>query len=128
MAQILEGLLYRSRLVSRIGPLHMCLLVERARQANRAAGITGRLIYLDQQVLQYLEGPTAALNALFSKLQRDPRHTDIEVLARFPLAQRRCLDAPMAFLGNAYFQQYQLRGFSTIQPGDIEALLQSCVA
>ena len=47
VAQALEALLYRSQIVNRIGPLHMVLLVERARLYNQIAGITGHLIYID---------------------------------------------------------------------------------
>ncbi|MCX7251977.1 MAG: BLUF domain-containing protein [Burkholderiales bacterium] len=124
----IEGLLYRSRIVNRIGPLHMFLLVERARLANQAEGITGQLIYLDHSFMEYLEGPTAALDALWRNLRQDPRHYDVELLARFPLAQRRCASWPLMFSSNSYFQQYQMTGFSTVQPGDMDALLEDCLS
>ena len=124
----IEGLLYRSRIVNRIGPLHMLLLVERARLANQAEGITGQLIYLDHSFMEYLEGPQAALDALWRNLRQDPRHYDVELLARFPLSQRRCPNSPLMFSSNAYFQQYQMTGFCAVQPGDMEALLADCLA
>jgi len=124
----IEGLLYRSRIVNRIGPLHMFLLVERARLANQAEGITGQLIYLDHSFMEYLEGPQAALDALWRNLRQDPRHYDVELLARFPLSQRRCPNSPLMFSSNAYFQQYQMTGFCAVQPGDMEALLADCLA
>lgn len=127
LATAIEGLLYRSRIVNRIGPLHMFLLVERARLANQAEGITGQLIYLDHSFMEYLEGPAAALDALWRNLRQDPRHYDVELLARFPLAQRRCGSWPLMFSSNAYFQQYQMTGFSTVQPGDMDALLEDCL-
>ncbi len=128
LATAIEGLLYRSRIVNRIGPLHMFLLVERARRANQAEGITGELIYLDHSFMQYLEGPALALDALWRNLRQDPRHYDVELLARFPLAQRRCASLPLMFSSNAYFQQYQMTGFCTVQPGDMEALLKDCLS
>ena len=127
LATAIEGLLYRSRIVNRIGPLHMFLLVERARLANQAGGITGQLIYLDHSFMEYLEGPAAALDALWRNLRQDPRHYDVELLARFPLAQRRCANWPLMFSSNAYFQQYQMTGFFTVQPGDMDALLDDCL-
>ena len=102
LATAIEGLLYRSRIVNRIGPLHMFLLVERARLANQAEGITGQLIYLDHSFMEYLEGPAAALDALWRNLRQDPRHYDVELLARFPLAQRRCANWPLACAALAY--------------------------
>lgn len=128
MTPALEALLYRSRIVNRIGPLHMLLLVERARQANRACGITGQLIYTDHSFVQYVEGPPAAIDALWRKFGSDPRHYDIELLARFPLAQRRCPDEPLAFSSNACFHQYRMTGFTTAAEGDAEALIESCLA
>ena len=128
LAPAIEGLLYRSRIVNRIGPLHMFLLVARARLANQAEGITGQLIYLDHSFMEYLEGPAAALDALWRNLRQDPRHYDVELLARFPLTQRRCASWPLMFSSNAYFQQYQMTGFSAVQPGDMDALLEDCLA
>lgn len=69
-----------------------------------------------------------ALDALWRNLRQDPRHYDVELLARFPLAQRRCANWPLMFSSNAYFQQYQMTGFSTVQPGDMDALLEDCLA
>ncbi len=128
MTRALEALLYRSRIVNRIGPLHMFLLVERARQANRASGVTGQLIYTDHSFVQYLEGAPAALDMIWRNLRRDPRHYDIELIARFPLERRRCPDSPLAFSSNAYFRQYQMGGFTTAGEGDAEALIDCCLA
>ena len=128
MTPALEALLYRSRIVNRIGPLHMLLLVERARQANRACGITGQLIYTDHSFVQYVEGPPAAIDALWRKFGRDPRHYDIELLARFALARRRHPDAPLVFSSHACFRQYQMTDFTTASESDAEALIESCLA
>lgn len=127
MASELEALLYRSRIVNRIGPLHMLLLVERARHANQVRGLTGQLIYFDHSFMQYLEGPPGALELLWRQLQRDPRHYDVELLARYPLSRRRYPDTPLLFSGNAYFRNYQLTGFAPVSPGDMDALHQHCL-
>ena len=105
----------------------MLLLVERARQANQAHGISGRLIYFDHSFMQYLEGPGTALDALWRQLQRDPRHYEVELLARYPLSQRRCPDSPLLFSGNAYLRDYQLSDFSPVRPDDMEVLHQRCL-
>ncbi len=123
----LEGLLYRSKIANRIGPLHMFLLVDRARRANRAADITGQLIYLDHTFMHYLEGPVPAVEALWRILQRDPRHYETELLARHPLRQRRFPGSPLVFSSNAYFQQYQMTGFAPAQADAMEKLLQNCL-
>lgn len=122
----LEGLLYHSKMVNRIGSLHMCLLVDRARRANRAAGITGRLIYLDHAFVEYFEGPPAAVEALWRALQRDPRHYDVELIARYPLVRRRFAGSFLAFASNACFRHYQMTGFSAATAEDLDALVENC--
>jgi hypothetical protein len=41
---------------------------------NPAAGITGALLFSNELYLQYLEGPGAALESLWSRLAADSRH------------------------------------------------------
>lgn len=129
---MLEGLLYRSKSGCRIGPLHMFLLVDRARRANRAAGITGHLIYLDHAFVEYLEGPPAALASLWRALQRDPRHHDVELVAHYCIMQRRFAGSPLVFSSNAccfqYFQQYRMTEFSSATAEEMDALVESCQA
>jgi Sensors of blue-light using FAD len=127
VAPVLEGLLYRSRIVNRIGPLHMLLLVERARRANLEHDITGQLLYFDHSFMQYLEGPAAEISALWRQLQQDPRHYDVELLARYPLAQRQYPGSPLLFSGHACFGGYQLSGFSPVQPEDMDLLYRHCL-
>jgi len=57
------------------------VLVTRARARNRSLDVTGMLLFEDGCFLQTLEGPPAALGALWSSIQRDSRHNHIEVLS-----------------------------------------------
>lgn len=56
-------------------------LVRRSAENNRAAGITGLLLLSGDRFLQVLEGPSDAVNRLFGRIIRDPRHHDIELIA-----------------------------------------------
>ena len=116
VATALQALLYRSRIVNRLGPLHMLLLVERARHANLAHGITGQLVYFDHCFMQYLEGPGPALDELWNHLQRDPRHYEVELLTRYPLTRRRLSGSPLMFLGKAYFRDTSCRTSGRSRP------------
>ncbi len=49
-------------------------LLEQARANNRAAGLTGMLIYAEGNFLQYVEGPRPEIDALVARLERDTRH------------------------------------------------------
>ncbi len=57
-------------------------ILDAARRHNRPAGITGMLVYHEGSFLQVLEGDEAVVEALFERIERDPRHTDAVVLFR----------------------------------------------
>lgn len=126
MKPALECLLYRSKMANRIGPLHMQLLVNRARQTNLEHGITARLIYLDHTFLQYIEGPSTSVNGLWVALQKDPRHQDVELMHQETIARRRFPGCPLAFASNSYFGAYQMEGFTIASPKDMVRLKQMC--
>jgi hypothetical protein len=70
--------------VSRIGTdMHLAELMgemERFRTRNLALGVTGCIAFEGHRVMQILEGPEAAVMALFDKIKADPRHADLEEL------------------------------------------------
>ena len=41
---------------------------------NSLVGISGMLLYKDGNFMQILEGPESAVNALYTKIDQDPRH------------------------------------------------------
>lgn len=55
-------------------------LLDTSRRNNRRDGITGVLLYLDGNFLQYIEGPRPAMDVLFAHIRRDSRHRRILVL------------------------------------------------
>jgi len=60
-----------------------------ARRNNVRDGITGALIVRADLYLQWLEGPAAALAALFARICADDRHLEITKLDSGTLAERR---------------------------------------
>jgi hypothetical protein len=48
-----------------------------ARQGNQRGGITGALICRRDIYLQLLEGPTAAVQAVYERIRRDDRHLEV---------------------------------------------------
>ena len=123
----IETLLYRSEITNRIGPLHMCLLVTLARKANIEHNITGKLIYLDHSFVQCVEGPADQVASLWAILQKDPRHHNVELLARYPAERRRYFDTPMQFAGSAYYSGYQLTDFEIATPERMQSLIDTCM-
>ncbi|PPD45033.1 MAG: blue light sensor protein [Methylocystis sp.] len=49
---------------------------------NRAAGVTGVLLFNGLNFLQALEGPEPVLERLYARIERDPRHAGVRIIRR----------------------------------------------
>lgn len=65
---------------------------------NPLLGIGGAMCFLDGVYLQLLEGEAVAVDALYQKIEKDPRHTHVRMLAREPIGQREYPKWSMALL------------------------------
>jgi hypothetical protein len=63
---------------------------------NPTKNITGLLSVTNGYFMQLLEGPPAAVDALFEKIACDPRHRDVKLLMRTATAQRNFPDWSLA--------------------------------
>lgn len=68
------------------GQLRDLLIV--ARQRNSSLGLTGLLLFAHGKFMQVLEGPESAVREVFSSIQRDNRHKNIDTL-RFEKKETR---------------------------------------
>jgi hypothetical protein len=75
----------------------LCAILDVSRAYNRRLGITGILLHLDRGFLQILEGPKDAVMEIFSKIERDHRHTGVRVLLQDEVPQRLFGDWTMGF-------------------------------
>lgn len=55
-------------------------LVNRATAANAAHGISGILVVLDGNYLQWLQGPAERVKSLAANIERSDQHTDFLIL------------------------------------------------
>lgn len=55
---------------------------------NQANALTGMLTYRSPHFLQCLEGDEAIVKTLFSKLAKDPRHTNMKIILTFTDEER----------------------------------------
>jgi hypothetical protein len=85
---MLMRLLYVSRSVT-TGTDETESILASSRRNNPPIGITGILCYGGGIYLQAIEGGRQAVNALFSKIIRDPRHGDVELLHYEEISERR---------------------------------------
>ena len=89
-------LCYSSRPIPGLEQCRLRALVQRARESNAAAGITGCLVFDGRQIVQVLEGEQAAVEALFGRIQRDPRHECVRLLWQGGAHRREFAGQPMA--------------------------------
>lgn len=63
-------------------------LAARARGHNQAQAITGILFCANRHFLQVLEGEHSAVEQLYERIGRDPRHAELVVIRRCRAPQR----------------------------------------
>ena len=76
----LATLCYQSRTSAFESEEDLEALLSDARERNRRLGVTGMLVHEGERFYQWLEGPRAALNVLWSSISRDARHEEVELL------------------------------------------------
>jgi hypothetical protein len=72
-------------------------LLAQSRRNNAHAQITGMLVHAAGDFLQVLEGPPAAVEALFQLISQDPRHEQCRVLSDVAAEARVFADWNMGF-------------------------------
>jgi hypothetical protein len=73
------------------------LLLERARHFNALHSLTGMLLYIEGNFFQVLEGEAEAVDAIYTRIMRDPRHTRVTMIIREQVAQRDFSEWTMGF-------------------------------
>lgn len=91
----LRETLYSSVLAPQQSATIVGQIVSRARGRNEREGITGLLVFDGMRFCQHFEGPAEKMAALMQRIERDPRHTDIQILYTGTPAQRRYLGFEM---------------------------------
>ena len=93
----LERLLYASTATGRTDSLlNMATILGESQRNNEREGLTGALAAHDGRFIQVIEGTPGSLDRLLRRLAPDPRHRDIVILDRRPIAERRFTDWTMA--------------------------------
>jgi hypothetical protein len=72
-------------------------LLRQSRAYNAQHGITGLLLYSDGHYVQVLEGPQSAVQALYARIQQDPRHEQVVTVSAGPGPQRQFAEWSMGF-------------------------------
>ena len=106
----MRRIIYRSLAAPELDQAELFRLLYHARVANESRGLSGVLLQSENRLLQVLEGPTWKLFAVFDKIRRDPRHTDVEMI------DERSID-------EVSFPQWAMRYFNERTIGKAIALL-----
>lgn len=93
----LHHLMYQSRATAPMGETELTQLLTQSRAFNAAHDITGILLYSQGNIIQLLEGPESNVRAVFARIVRDARHTNIIKLADGSIRQRLFAQWTMGF-------------------------------
>ena len=94
----LQQLIYTSFAVKDFTETQLSFLLLNARKNNQGLGVTGILLYDAGAFLQVLEGHAAAVEALYHRIERDPRHKRVSKLLTLEIATRAFGEWSMAFV------------------------------
>jgi len=126
--QSILQLAYRSKAISDLGHLHLFHLLAESERANKKSDITGHLQYKNQVFMQYIEGPCAAVQRLWERIQLDSRHRSLELLCLRCSKRRRLIDWSMSFTASPTYANLGIPGFIPLDNRDVsENVLRACI-
>jgi FAD-dependent sensor of blue light len=105
MSEAIFRLVYYSRNRGAALPEQMAATIRQilvaSRRNNARIGVTGALMFNAGCFAQVLEGPRAAVEHIFERIQQDERHGDVSVLSFGPVASRSFDCWSMGFVGES---------------------------
>lgn len=84
----INQLVYVSQAVKKMSSEDLSDIQRVAKANNSLIDVTGSLFYNGGWFLQVLEGPLATLDALYKKIEKDPRHKNSRILYNEPASFR----------------------------------------
>lgn len=119
----LSFLIYASNRVEDVS-FDLDQLLRDARRRNEEDRITGILLFSGYRFVQVLEGARHAINQTFSRIARDGRHENVQLLCLEEITERRFGDWSMAYVpdnGNTRERITSLTGQDRFTPHDYPA-------
>lgn len=101
----MRSLLYVSRQAAGLGDLARAVadIVTVAAARNAGLDVTGAFLSTGVHFAQILEGPAAGVGEIMASIARDPRHTDVVILADGGAPERAFPEWSLAYLGEASY-------------------------
>ncbi|KGD77911.1 diguanylate phosphodiesterase [Pantoea vagans] len=86
---MLSTIIYRSHITEHVQLETLNDLARKANKINKSSNVTGILLFNGTHFFQLLEGPEAAVKAVYSRICQDPRHHNLVELLRDYAPARR---------------------------------------
>lgn len=90
-------LIYVSTAVQEFSAEDLLQLLDQARTKNARLGLTGMLLYTENNFFQVLEGDPVVVDELFQTISHDERHMKMVTIIREPIAKRSFGEWTMGF-------------------------------
>lgn len=91
-------LIYTSKISRDIDSKGVQEIISSARNYNKRAAVTGVLLSNFDCFFQVLEGPDILVKLLFEKIRRDPRHSEVKLVAESQVGGRLFSQWNMSYL------------------------------
>jgi hypothetical protein len=101
-------IIYVSRATAYVDKTELYELTQVSGSNNKKAEVTGALVFCNGYFLQVLEGASAMLDTLLTKIERDPRHCDVQIISKQSRPRRLFQDWTMACLHESSMSPQQL--------------------
>jgi hypothetical protein len=88
---------YASAATRPFEPAELTALLQAARKHNDVAGLTGMLLYTEGSFFQVLEGAPDAVEALYTRIERDKRHEQVTKIVNEAIPGRAFANWTMGF-------------------------------
>lgn len=119
----MQYLIYVSSATIHFSDQDLKMLLKASRENNASLGITGMLLYADDNFIQVIEGEEDALNTLYGKITRDNRHKSFSILLRGEIKERNFADWSMGFKKISKEEFSQIAGFKNLSANSPDALI-----
>lgn len=90
-------LIYVSSAIEELNDEQLDRILESSVRHNQPQSVTGMLLYARGNFMQVIEGEEAAINETYHRICQDPRHHNIFLLSREPIAKREFSTWSMAY-------------------------------
>ena len=122
--RLMIELIYYSRIATTLELPEIYKILKQSLGRNASRQITGALLFNTRYFLQVLEGLEADVDELYKRIQADQRHSQVQLISRLPLIQRRWSQWSMALITPGISNQELMRtycGSEEFTPTELDA-------